>query len=283
MGTMEFKVRRMLREEIDLVVEWANEEGWNPGLYDAGAFFETDPSAFWAGELGGKVISMISGVPYDSSYGFTGLYITHPDYRHQGFGGKLLDTVHSEMGSRVLGSDAVGEATRILERGGYKAAHTNIRYEALTENFGPFDSHVVNVNEVPFDQLDTYDQSAFTVRRSRFLKGWISRPSTAGAGYLHDGKLLGYGVIRPCRIGWKIGPLFADNDYVAERLYEVLSSHAPSGEVLFIDVPEPNELARALAERFAMIPVFETTRMYRNGVHEPPLNRWFGVTSNELG
>ncbi len=283
MGAQQFAVRRMHREEIDLAVEWAHEEGWNPGLYDAGVFYQTDPSGFWAGELDGEIISMMSGVSYDSSYGFTGLYITHPEYRGQGFGRKLLETVHDQMGTRILGSDAVGEARRVLERGGYVAAHPDVRHEGLTQRFGPIDPHVVNLKHIPFERLDAYDQETFAARRTRFLRGWITRPGTTGAGYYYDGKMQGYGVIRPCRVGWKIGPLFANSEQVAEKLFEALASHVPPGEPLFLDVPEPNERAVVLARRYNMDPVFETVRMYRNGKHEPPLDRWWGVTSTELG
>jgi hypothetical protein len=39
-------VRTMSRAELDLAVEWATAEGWNPGLQDATAFHAADPGAF---------------------------------------------------------------------------------------------------------------------------------------------------------------------------------------------------------------------------------------------
>ena len=52
---------------------------------------------------------------------------------------------------------------------------------------------------------------------------------------------------------------------------------------LFLDVPEPNRAAVALAERHGMTPVFETARMYRGPAPAEPVERMFGVTSFELG
>lgn len=47
----EYRVRRMRREDVDLAIEWAAAEGWNPGLNDAESFFDTDPQGFFIGSL----------------------------------------------------------------------------------------------------------------------------------------------------------------------------------------------------------------------------------------
>ena len=52
---------------------------------------------------------------------------------------------------------------------------------------------------------------------------------------------------------------------------------------MFLDTPEANPAALALARRFRMTPRFETARMYKNGSPEMRLDRCFGVTSFELG
>ena len=92
----------------------------------------------------------------------------------------------------------------------------------------------------------------------------------------------GYGVLRACREGFKIGPLFADDEETAERLLAGLVAGAPSAPV-FLDTPEANPAAIALAGRHAMAPVFETARMHKNGAPQMRLDRCFGVTTSELG
>jgi hypothetical protein len=99
---------------------------------------------------------------------------------------------------------------------------------------------------------------------------------------MSDGRLTGFGVVRPCRSGYKIGPLFADDPQTAERLLAGLSSRA-AGEPIFLDTPEPNLAATSLAERHNMRPVFETARMYTRAAPPVDLRRIFGVTSFELG
>ena len=61
------------------------------------------------------------------------------------------------------------------------------------------------------------------------------------------GKIVGYGTIRQCRSGYKIGPLFADEDQVAQSLFAALVEVA-DGEPMNLDVPEANEAARIFAQ-----------------------------------
>ncbi|MBS1261078.1 MAG: hypothetical protein MAG453_00399 [Calditrichaeota bacterium] len=278
-----YRIRRMRREDVEVAVEWAYEEGWNPGLYDAGVFYQTDPSGFWAGTIDGEIISTMSGVRYDPGYGFLGFFITHPDYRGRGYGSRLWETVHEQMETDVLGLDGAPAQQAFYKRAGYRPSHRNIRHEGVSEHFSDLDPHIVNVTHIPFDRLDMYDRRRFGARRTRFLRGWISRPGTHALTCFKDGDVCGYGVVRPCREGFKIGPLFADSEPVAEMLYRALVTRVHPDEPVFLDIPEPNPAAFRLADRHRMKPVFETVRMYRNGTLEAPLNNWFGVTSFELG
>jgi hypothetical protein len=64
---------------------------------------------------------------------------------------------------------------------------------------------------------------------------------------VRDGRLAGWGVIRPCRKGCKIGPLFADAFRAADTVLAGLLAGAGDGEV-FLDVPSANREALALAQ-----------------------------------
>lgn len=100
---------------------------------------------------------------------------------------------------------------------------------------------------------------------------------------MNGSALAGYGVIRPARTGFKIGPLFADGPDLAEALYGALQARVPAGATLCLDVPEGNLAAVALAERHRLAVSFETARMYAGGAPALPLRRMFGVTTFELG
>jgi hypothetical protein len=135
---------------------------------------------------------------------------------------------------------------------------------------------------VPFEDIARYDAMIFPAPRTNFLRCWIEQPNGAALGVLNNRRLIGYGVIRPCRLGFKIGPLFANDPETAGALFRGLASRA-SDQSIFLDTPEINPAAIELASRHQMRPVFETARMYTK---RPPATRMdycFGVTTFELG
>jgi hypothetical protein len=101
-------------------------------------------------------------------------------------------------------------------------------------------------------------------------------------GFVSNDKLRGYGMIRRCREGWKIGPLFADSANIAERLFMSLSAQAV-GEPIWLDIPEINDDAVALAAKHEMTEVFGCARMYYGSPPVMPWHRIFGATTFELG
>jgi len=99
---------------------------------------------------------------------------------------------------------------------------------------------------------------------------------------MRDGGLIGWGVVRPCRNGCKIGPLVVDDRATAEVVLSTLLASVGGGEI-FLDVPSINRNAVALAQNLGLVPVFETARMYTGAIPPLRLERVFGVTTFELG
>jgi len=46
MQNNKYKIRTMNRKEVEIAVEWAAKEGWNPGIYDADCFIQRIQMAF---------------------------------------------------------------------------------------------------------------------------------------------------------------------------------------------------------------------------------------------
>lgn len=283
METRGYEILTMRREEIDLAVEWAAQEGWNPGLHDADCFYETDPQGFFVGVLDGKPIGSISAVSYGHSYGFIGFYIVKPEYRGKGFGIQLWHEAMKRLAGRNIGLDGVLAQQENYKKSGFELAHRNIRYQWRSEGKRRVAPEVVRLSEVPREELSAYDAKLFGLDRERFLECWISRPQTAAFGIVQSGRLTGYGVLRKCREGFKVGPLFADSPDIAEALFLALTSDLAEGSAVFLDVPEVNPQGIRLAEKYDMARVFETARMYTKEQPNVPLHQWFGVTTFELG
>ncbi len=273
-------VRRMSEGDLALALEWAAAEGWNPGLHDARSFFAADPEGFLLGEFDGAPVGSVSAVRYGSRFGFLGLYIVRPEFRGRGFGLKLWRAALNRLGDRIVGLDGVVAQQENYRKSGFALAFRNIRQRG--EGGGAAPPGLVDLATVPIEVIARCDRTAFPARRGAFLASWIGQPQAHALGVMDGKALKGYGVLRGCREGFKIGPLFAGDNETAERLLAGLIARAP-GATVFLDTPEANPAALALARRFRMAPVFETARMYKNGSPRMRLDRCFGVTSFELG
>ncbi len=280
-----YKIRRMKREEVGIAIEWAEQEGWNPGLHDGKCFYSTDPEGFFIGLLDDRPISCISAVAYDDKFGFMGFYIVKPEYRGKGYGLKIWQVAMDYLGSRNIGLDGVVAQQGNYKKSGFRLAYRNIRFQFRNNIRVSFSPYIKTLNGIPFDKIIQYDRTVFPAVREKFLEGWINQPDGFAAGYLKSGRLGGYGVIRKCRVGYKIGPLFADDISIADELLQTLMGNVgkKTDDPVFLDVPEINREALDLAAKYQMKKVFETARMYTKEKPQLDFRRIFGVTTFELG
>jgi predicted N-acetyltransferase YhbS len=241
-----------------IAVEWAALEGWNPGLDDAQRFARADPGAFLCTEHDGDVVATVSCALYGDDYAFIGFYIVREDLRGQGFGRPLFDRALARAGDRVVGLDGVLEQEATYARSGFELAHRNARYEGSGGGVRP--DEVVELAQVPHQELLAYDAAIFGAERRAFLETWMAaRPSGMTLAVRDGDGLRGYAIGRPCREGVRAGPLFADDPDTADALFRGLAAAAGDGTPLFLDVPETNADAVALAQRYGMQSVFATS------------------------
>ena len=280
-----FAVRHMQEDEMMLAVDWAAAEGWNPGLNDAACFWAADRQGFLLGLRDGQPVGCISAVSYGSTHGFLGFYIVRPEWRGRGYGLQLWQAAMNQLAGRIIGLDGVTAQQENYKKSGFRLAYRNIRYGGVLSpaaKMSDSDGTIWPANEVNQAELAAYDSQLFFAPRPAFLQSWLTQPGGTALAAVRQDALAGYGIIRPCRAGFKIGPLFADDPAVAERLLSALAATA-GGEQIFLDVPEVNDGARSLAERYGMSPVFETARMYTGREPNLDVQKIFGVTTFELG
>lgn len=280
------KIRRLKSFEFPLAVEWAAIEGWNPGHADAEVFYNTDTEGFWGAFDKQGLAAVISAVQYSSDFGFVGFYICRPDRRGSGLGYRLWQTVLEDSVLKTIGLDGVIDQQDNYRKSGFEFAHRNVRYGGVvTANVDtPDDLFTLAVDDIAI--VDAFEQSCnlFPESRIEFLRGWIGNEKHTALALKGPKGLRGYGVIRPCQEGHKVGPLFAENATDAKTLFAALlqSRQDQSGKV-YLDVPEPNQAAVDLAKAHQMTPEFETARMYKGDSPKLDLGMVFGISSFELG
>lgn len=279
---MDYTVRTMTRQDLDTAVSWAAKEGWNPGLHDADPFYQTDPNGFFMGYLDNQPIASLSAVSYGNNFGFMGFYITAPEHRNQGYGIQVWSKAMEYLKDHNVGLDGVVAQQENYKKSGFTLACRNIRYEGKGSTDKQTYEGIVEASGALYDQIQAYDDHIFPVPRPQFLQNWMKQPESLTVASVNNGTLQGYGMIRRCQTGYKVGPLFADNADTAEKLFLRLQQFAGDAPVFF-DTPEVNPAAVRLAEKYAMKPMFETARMYTKKAPNVPLSKVFGVTTFELG
>lgn len=278
----DLQIRPMSRTELGLAVEWAAAEGWNPGLGDADCFHAADPEGFLMAFRDGEPIASISVVRYAGGFAFLGFYIVRPELRGRGYGLRLWNVGMARLEGCTIGLDGVFAQQANYARSGFALAHRNIRYGGEVRIEAPVDGRLTEIRRDLVRAMMAYDRGFFPAARDGFLNCWLQPDQRSGLALAEDGRVRGYGVVRKCRTGHKIGPLFADTERDADALFRALASLAEGGPV-FLDVPEPNQAGVDLAARHGLAPVFETARMYRGFTPVLPLDKIYGITTFELG
>ena len=279
---MTLPIRVASQADVDRMVDWAAREGWNPGLSDAAAFFTADTGGFLVAEDEAGMAGCISAVRYGAGFGFIGFYIVRAELRGRGIGIALWREAMERLKGRAVGLDGVVAQQANYRCSGFELAWRNVRYGAATpRQVEGGTGEIVSASAVPAEAIAALDATVFPAPRADFLRAWLSAPGHRALAVMRAGELAAFGVIRRCREGAKIGPLTAVDAAAARALFNALIEGA-SGPI-FLDLPQPNAEAVALAEAAGMEPVFETARMY---VGNPPAvmrERIFGVASFELG
>lgn len=251
-------IRRMTLAELDLVLGWAAEEGWNPGLQDAAAFHAADPEGFFLAEAGGEPVAAISVVNHSDEFAFLGLYLCCPDWRGRGIGMALWQAGLAHVGERVVGLDGVAAQEANYARSGFARAGATIRFEGPSG--GPSLPGLRAAEPADLPRLLELDRDATGVERARFLTAWVApSPDRRTIVIEENGVLQGCATSRLCRSGRKIGPVIAPDAGAALSLAAASGQDGP----FIIDVPEAKtEFIVALVAQ-GYRETFRTARMYR--------------------
>ncbi|MGW4032351.1 GNAT family N-acetyltransferase [Streptomyces sp. NPDC004838] len=265
------------------VAEWAAAEGWNPGDEDVDCFHPTDPDGFFIGRLDGSPVSAVSIVAYSDRYAFLGYYLVRPDLRGRGLGLATWQAAIPHAGDRLIGLDAVPAQQDNYRRSGFTPAYGTVRYSGLPQRTGDVAQGVVPVTPGLLDAIAAYDRECFPADRSDFVTRWLTAAGHTAYARLRDGRVTGYGAIRPGRDGHRIGPLFADTAEDAEALFDSLTARLGPDDEVSVDMPETQPAAETLALSRGLTARFPTVRMYTGPAPRIRAERVFGVTSLELG
>lgn len=255
-----------------------------------------------------------------ADFGFLGFYIVMPSHRGRGIGIALWhEGMRLLTRCRNIGLDGVVAQQPNYRKSGFVYAYANVRFEGVAgkvcreddastdssnikgavrkhaslEADSPVGFKIIALRDVPLDKVCSYDRTVFPTERRAFLEQWTQLPQSTGLACVYDGShhadggvggdLAGFGVIRACRRGHKIGPLYGNTPVIAAALFDALMQAVPAGDTVMIDTPAVNPAAAEMVTQRGLKRGFETARMYTAGEPHVALDRLFGVTTFELG
>lgn len=271
--------RLMTLDELRAVLDWAAEEGWNPGLDDAEAFHAADPKGFFVAEDEGTPVAAISVVNHSDEFAFLGLYLCRPSHRGQGIGLALWQHAMEHAGGRTIGLDGVPDQQDNYIKSGFAHVGATTRYSGQVEGASQDGIRAATADDIP--GLIEAEAEASNWPKPRFLSAWFrNTPHRRTFVSERNGDALGMATVRACRSGAKIGPLIAESEQSALALMR----HAATafGNTLIVDVPSTSGALDKLCNAQGLTPGFHTARMYR-GTARKPESEFFAVGTLELG
>lgn len=282
----DFQFLKLNFENVKTLVEWAANEGWNPGPHDAGVFYATDPNGFYGFFDHGEMVAGGSIVSYGRDFGFMGFFIVKQEHRSKGIGRKLWHLRRDTLLGRLnpgasIGMDGVVTMQDFYKKGGFEIAFRDERYEKTGMTF---DIHP-NISPITTDDLPAvlaYDRQSFGFDRPQFMIPWLKLPGSKTFKYMEGVTLKGFAVIRKVNPGYKACPMFADDGIVAEELYKACLNTV-AGEPLYLDIPVINKAAVDLIKKYNAKYIFECARMYYGKPPSVDIAKIFGITTFELG
>lgn len=271
--------RTATEEDLTEILSWAAEEGWNPGLEDAAAFYQADPEGFFIAHHEGHPVAAVSVVNHSPDYAFLGLYIVRPAHRGKGIGLALWTHALAHAGEHTVGLDGVEDQQANYAASGFVHAGGTSRYSGTLPARASAAIRPASSGDLP--SLIAREGAASGVAKPAYLRAWFLPAETRQTFVFEKGgQIAGFCSVRRCREGAKIGPLQTDSPEIAEALLAHASDWA--GCALIIDVPQSATDLTAICEGHGMTPSFRTARMYR-GAFASPEAPLFAVTSLELG
>ncbi|WP_255441476.1 GNAT family N-acetyltransferase [Synechococcus sp. BSA11S] len=297
-----FTIQPMSEAHLPLVTEWARQEGFCPGVGDAGVYRHTDAGGLWLGCLGEEPVGCVAGIRYDQRYGFIGLFLVRPAFRGRGYGVALWRHALAHLeGVACIGLEAAPERLIDYSRWGFVAAYDTLRWRlpaasrsrcsgaVLPRGYAVVGRAELAADAGAHDLVLAYDARHEATPRPHFLGEWLGQ-SNGTVELVRDdlGCCRGFGRIRPCllsdgagALGWRLGPLLADAPVLAGALLDRLCSERTGP--LMIDAPEANPRAHRLLQERGFQIVGRTVRMYRGRPPALPQQDIYGLACLELG
>ena len=164
------------------------------------------------------MVGCIAAVSYGGRFGFIGLYIVVAGIPRARRRPQALGCRHGAPGRPRVGLDGVPAQQSYYRRNGFRLAWQNARFVGPARPLGaPEAGRDRSARRCRFPR-DLRRRRARVSGAARGLPALLDPHArcVAGLAWIEQGRLIGWGLVRRCREGHKIGPLVADRPAAAD-------------------------------------------------------------------
>lgn len=277
-------IRSCQLEELALPGEMAFLDGRNPGIDDATLLAKLQPGGAFLALEGQEIVGSIVAQNYESTYGFIGMHMVHPDLRRSELANVLLEAAIRPLGTIPIGINCLESQVEYYSRHGFVASHPIHRYEWQVTSPGSLEEHVVSPYLYPIENLRTIDAAVYPYKRNHFLNCWLNQSGSLLLAVLNpQGGFSAYGLLRRCRSGYELSNLVSSDVRSCITLIHALSSAVEENSVCSFAVPAVNKNALVVAGHFGMRVAENYIRMYKNGEPQLQYENIYSYAGREFG
>jgi hypothetical protein len=204
------------------------------------------------------------------SSGFLGLYGVEKSYQNRGIGKKLFNLCLKHIGNRNCGLNAVPENLSMYQnKAGFAIVEGRamVVFDGIPKNLDKLNMTLDNnlrVNELKrgnnglLSKIISYDAKVHNDNRQKLLTLALNKEDiyTIAITNESNNQLLGYGCIKPSfhNLGM-LGPVYADNDSVAEVLisYLIKSSNIAQTNGLYYFILDSSDFGLKIAQKLELV------------------------------
>jgi GNAT superfamily N-acetyltransferase len=247
------KIHTLEERDIDRPMHLSTQANWNHAPADWRRLVRLWPGQVLVGEIDGRIVASGSLATYPSSHGllgWIGLILVDPDFRRRGLGMQIVRAVldlAERLDVAVLGLDASDQGQPIYERLGFECRCGINRWSgrARIRNASP------PMADEDWRPLLDLDRLACDAKRAALLHNLAAGGASVVRRTTQDNRLTGYGLLRPGRRAWHVGPLVAEDPATAASVFDDLIEPTDNGfaEDIIIDVLDGHPFESHLVAR----------------------------------
>lgn len=280
----------MKRADLPSLYALLAENKWNMEMSYLECVFNTDPTGLVVVvKDNGEVIGHNGILAHSDTIASSGMNVVKDEYRKLGIGKQMFRDVMKVMGDRNVGGTSLSNRITFYAQFGWTIKSYTFHY-----NQGPVnpefiadvpegDFEVVSARDIKFDDVIAYDSEIHTVPRPVYISNWAEHQLANTYVALKSGRVVGYGVVRPSDVGYKMYPLYADDPKIAKALFCRLASHIPAGHDLIFTQPIDNDQANAMVAGNKLTSYLSMARLYNKWNIPVDIKRVYSVSTTEYG